>query len=246
MTITALQQKLDERIANYDLLSHPFYKAWSAGALTREDLIEYGRDYYHHVAAFPSYVAECLKRVTDPKIAVALRANMEDENGFTRSGQPQRAHADIWLDFVEGMGGSRDLNGHNAIPEIRALIEHFFRVAQDGKVEEALSAFYAYESQVPRIAQEKARGLREYYGADEKTCAYFRLHMAADVYHSQVWRSLLEHRVLQDSTAAATALDAAEITAQTLWQALDGVEERRQARCMIGKTMCGPPLLKVA
>ena len=71
------------------------------------------------------------------------------------------------------------------------MSEHFSRTAQQGSPEEAVATFYAYESQVPRVAQEKARGLRELYGADEKTYAYFTLHTTADVYHSGVWRQQL-------------------------------------------------------
>ena len=37
---------LDERIAHYDLLCHPYYKAWTAGELTRDDLRAYAGDYY--------------------------------------------------------------------------------------------------------------------------------------------------------------------------------------------------------
>ena len=46
-------RELDARVAKYDLLCHPFYKAWSEGQLTREDLREYALDYYEHVRAFP-------------------------------------------------------------------------------------------------------------------------------------------------------------------------------------------------
>ena len=55
-------QQLETRIAKYDLLSHPFYKAWSAGKLTKEDLRAYAQDYYHHVEAFPTYLAELAVR----------------------------------------------------------------------------------------------------------------------------------------------------------------------------------------
>ena len=54
MNTTDFFQQLDTRISKYDLLCHPFYKAWSEGKLTREDLREYAQDYYHHVEAFPS------------------------------------------------------------------------------------------------------------------------------------------------------------------------------------------------
>src|SRR5215468_5190341 len=41
MTSQEFAQELDTRIAKYDLLCHPFYKAWSEGKLTRSDLREY-------------------------------------------------------------------------------------------------------------------------------------------------------------------------------------------------------------
>jgi pyrroloquinoline-quinone synthase len=93
-----------------------------------------------------------------------------------------------------------------------------------------LAAFYAYESQVPRVAAEKARGLREMYGADEKTCAYFTLHTTADVYHSRVWKQLLGEAVTESPDAAERALSAAESAAKSLWAALDGIEAARLAR----------------
>jgi pyrroloquinoline-quinone synthase len=44
MTTEQFFEQLEARIANYDLLCHPFYRAWSVGELTREDLREYARD----------------------------------------------------------------------------------------------------------------------------------------------------------------------------------------------------------
>jgi len=221
--------RLDECIHKYDLLCHPFYKAWSAGELTRQDLREYADDYYHHVEAFPTYLAEFGIRLEEGDLRRAVLANMVDENGGDNSfGEPERSHAELWMDFVEGMGGGRWLP-RPAAPAIRSLISHFHDVASDGTPEEALAAFYAYESQVPRIAAEKDRGLRELYGANEKTRTYFTLHTTADVYHSQVWRKQLEKRVAANPEVAPKALVAAEAAAKALWTALDGIEARRQA-----------------
>ena len=58
MTNQEFLKQLDARIAQFDLLCHPFYKAWSAGELSRDDLREYAQDYYHQVTAFPTYLAE--------------------------------------------------------------------------------------------------------------------------------------------------------------------------------------------
>jgi len=229
MTTAEFFKELDTRIAKYDLLCHPFYKAWSAGRLTREDLREYAQDYYHHVEAFPSYLAALGVRLQDGELRRAVLANMCDEKGT----EPQRngsiPHSDLWLDFAEGMGSTRNLEWHQPVPEIRSLIRYFQYVASQGTPEEALAAFYAYECQVPRIASEKERGLRDMYGADDKTCGYFALHATADVYHSRVWRSQLEKRIEENPDAADAALDAAENAARMLWLALDGIDARRQA-----------------
>lgn len=223
--------QLEARIAKYDLLCHPFYKAWAAGELTRHDLREYAQDYYHHVEAFPSYLAALGMRLDEGELRRAVLANMCDEKGIEgESGRDLAPHAELWLDFAEGMGSTRKLQWHSPVPEIRQLVRHFHRVASEGTPEEALAAFYAYESEVPRIAQEKERGLRENYGADDKACGYFSLHATADVYHSRVWRKQLEKRVAANPETAAEALDAAEGAARALWTALDGIDARRRAR----------------
>jgi pyrroloquinoline-quinone synthase len=125
------------------------------------------------------------------------------------------------------MGARRDMSWHLPIAEIVELMRHFHTVASEGTPEEALAAFYAYESQVPRVAKEKERGLREMYGADDKTVGYFALHATADIFHSNVWRKQLEKRIAANPETAQAALDAAEKTAQLLWKALDGIEAAR-------------------
>jgi pyrroloquinoline-quinone synthase len=221
--------QLETVIAKYDLLCHPFYRAWAAGELTRDDLREYARQYYHHVEAFPCYLAELALRLDEGELRRAVLANMCDEKGTDASGNQSVPHAELWLDFAEGMGARRDMVLHLPVAEVRELIRYFHRVASEGTPEEALAAFYAYESQVPRVAKEKERGLREMYGADGKTCGYFALHATADIYHSNVWRQQLEKRLAANPEAVPAALSAAEQTAKLLWQALDGINAARMA-----------------
>jgi len=218
-------EQLEARIAKYDLLCHPFYQAWSEGKLTREDLREYARDYFHHVEAFPGYLAQFGIRLEEGDLRRAVLANMADEQG--RVGE--RPHSEMWLDFAQGIGARRERMGHIPIPEVKRLIAFFHRMASEGAPEEALAAFYAYESQVPRIAKEKARGLKEMYGADERTTAYFTLHTEADVHHARVWRQQLAREIESRPEAAEKALAAAENAAQALWHVLDGIEARRTA-----------------
>jgi len=82
---------------------------------------------------------------------------------------------------------------------------------------------------VPRVAKEKARGLKEMYGADARTCGYFTLHTTADVHHSNVWQQQLAKRLGSHPQVAEKALAAGENAAKALWHALDGIEARRMA-----------------
>jgi pyrroloquinoline-quinone synthase len=228
MNSTQFFEQLEASIARYDLLCHPFYKAWAAGELTRDDLREYARQYYPHVEAFPSYLAELALRLDEGELRRAVLANMCDEKGAGGGyGKDSVPHSELWLDFAEGMGARRDVRWHLPVAEVQELMGYFHRVASEGTPEEALAAFYVYESQVPRIAKEKERGLREMYGADDKTCGYFALHATADVHHSNIWRRQLENRIAANPETAQAALDAAESTAQLLWKALDGIEAKR-------------------
>ncbi|MGZ4814270.1 MAG: iron-containing redox enzyme family protein [Terriglobales bacterium] len=230
MQLQVFWSELEARVAKYDLLCHPFYQAWSAGTLTREDLRAYAADYYHHVAAFPAYLAALCSRLEDGELRRAVVANLADEEGL--DGNPASLpHSELWLDFAEGMGAPR----HGArtgepVTEVAELKAHFMLVAREASVPEALAAFYAYESQVPRVAKEKARGLREMYGADANACGYFTLHTTADVYHAKVWREQLSEAVANDEAAQQSALIAAENAARCLWRALDGIEGARLER----------------
>lgn len=229
MNSTEFLQQLDARIAKYDVLCHPFYKAWREGKLSRDDLRAYAQDYYPHVEAFPTYLAALGIRLDEGELRRAVLANMTDEKDAV-SGEPTPSHSDLWLDFAEGMGAQREMARHSPLPEIRDLMAFFHHVAGEGTPEEALAAFYAYESQVPRVAKEKARGLREKFGADKRTCGYFDLHTTADVYHSQVWREQLAKRLEAHPELAEKALAAGENAARALWRALDGIEARRTAQ----------------
>ena len=229
-------REFESRVAPYDLLCHPFYQAWAEGKLTREDLREYAAEYYHHVAAFPGYLSALAERLPQGELRQAVMGNFSDEMGLD---SPQaRPHHLLWLEFAEGMRANiPEVRQRKPIAELRDLIAAFCETARTGSAAEALATFYAYESQVPRIAKEKERGLREWYRAGDRTCAYFTLHRTADVGHSQVWREQLNRLLAEEPERATEALEAGARTAQALWRALDGIENRREQRAPQAKSV---------
>jgi pyrroloquinoline-quinone synthase len=221
--------RFEERIAQFNLLQHPFYQAWSKGDLTREDLREYAAEYWHHVSAFPTYLSALHSRLPDGEMRREVLRNLTEEEGVDSA--TARPHSDLWMDFAVSMGASRDeVVGRVVQPEMTALMTTFRELMQEGKASSAMTALYAYESKVPAIAATKAEGLAKHYATEGAAARYFTLHQTADVAHASVWRELIDRELASGSpTDEEAVLDAGERAAKALWVALDGVERRRCA-----------------
>jgi pyrroloquinoline-quinone synthase len=220
---------LDARVNRYDLLQHPYYQAWSAGELTKDDLREYAAEYWHHVSAFPAYLSALHSKLPDGKLRRVVLENLADEEGL-RDGRP---HSDLWMDFAKGMGAEETAVRERELgDETLALLKHF-RSAMTESPAAALAALYAYESRVPVIAKTKAEGLEKHYTTDATTRRYFTVHATADVYHARVWRDALTAELAARPEDTEAALSAAEDAAKALWATLDGVEKKRQERIAV-------------
>jgi pyrroloquinoline-quinone synthase len=224
-TNTEFWSRLEARISQYDLLQHPFYQAWSKGELTRTDLKEYAAEYWHHVSAFPSYLSALHAGMPDGEERREVLRNLAEEEGV--DAPLARPHSDLWMDFAEGMGATKnEVRGRAVQPEMTALIAQFRALMQE-KPAVAMAALYAYESRVPGIAKTKAEGLAAHYDTTGAPARYFTLHETADVHHASVWRELMNAQLAKEPEAAERALEVAEQAAKALWNALDGIERER-------------------
>lgn len=218
-------RRLDDLIASRSILRHPFYIAWQRGTLTREQLATYARVYYPHVAAFPRYLTATAATATDPQVRAALDENLHDEL------HEPKAHHELWLDFAAAVGADRD-DVAAAVPQAEAgqVVERFAGLAASGTAQ-GLAALYAYESQQPDVAAEKASGLKEHYGVtDPQALGYFAVHAATDVAHRAAEREALA-RCLDAGTPEQAILDAAGQALDGYWQLLDAVCEEAGIRC---------------
>src|SRR6478672_1406385 len=190
--------QIDKDIAAKHLLKHPFYLAWTRGELRREALADYAQQYYQHVAAFPTYLSAIHAKCDDQSTRKELLNNLIDEE----AGSPN--HPELWLNFAEGLGVSaRDAQNAEKWPETKNLIGTFRSVCRDGSTAQGLAALYAYESQIPAVAESKIDGLRRHYGIDSpRALAYFDVHIQADQEHSRVERDLLAYYVNETNAAA--------------------------------------------
>src|SRR6266566_266076 len=70
--------QIDNDIAYKHLLKHPFYLAWTRGELSKAALMDYARQYYHHVAAFPTYLSTVHAKCDDQAIRKQLLKKLID------------------------------------------------------------------------------------------------------------------------------------------------------------------------
>jgi pyrroloquinoline-quinone synthase len=215
-TASALD-RIDERIADRSLLLHPFYQAWTRGELPIPALRDYARQYYHHVAAFPTYLSALHSHTEDQQVRRQVLANLMDEE----AGSPN--HPELWLNFAEATGLSRDDASNDELwPETENLIRTFRRICRDGSVAQGLAALYAYESQIPSVAESKIKGLESFYGINTPSgLEYFRVHIEADREHSRVERELLASAL--DVSSLEEVTKAVDDALASLWNLLSAV-----------------------
>jgi len=205
-------------LEEHHLLKHPFYQLWTEGTLPKSALQEYTRQYFHQVLAFPQYLSAVHSQCPDLSARQEILANLAGEELGPDN------HPELWLRFAEGLGVSREEvlqstpNVHTA-----AAIDTQKQLSRELPWAAGLAVVWAYEKQVPVVAQEKIRGLQQHYGIeDARTLEFFQVHGVADEHHSRTEENLID----QWSTTpekSAQVLYAVRETARALNQILDGV-----------------------
>src|SRR5437764_9377676 len=182
---------IDNDIAAKHLLKHPFYLAWTRGELSREALADYARQYYHHVAAFPTYLSAVHAHCEDQSARKQLLNNLIDEE----AGSPN--HPELWLQFAASLNISRrDAKSAGQWPETKYLLQTFRSLCRDGSTADGLAVLYAYESQIPAICESKIDGLKKHYGfTDPKHYEYFSVHIEADREHAAAEQKMLREHI---------------------------------------------------
>ena len=216
---------IDQQIAAKHLLTHPFYLAWTRGELSKEALKDYAQQYYHHVAAFPTYLSAVHAKCEDQPTRREVLQNLIDEE----AGNPN--HPELWLQFAEKLGASNEeVRATEKQPETTALIDTFRSVCANGETAEGLAALYAYESQIPTVSESKIDGLKKHYGmTDPKSFEYFSVHVQADREHSAAEREMLEQHV--NDTNAPAVKESVDRVLNALWNLLSGVCHRHAIAC---------------
>ncbi|HEY2626917.1 MAG TPA: CADD family putative folate metabolism protein [Candidatus Udaeobacter sp.] len=212
--------KIDNDIADKHLLKHPFYLAWTRGELSLKALADYAQQYYHHVAAFLTYLSAVHAKCDDQATRKQLLFNLIDEE----AGSPN--HPELWLKFAEGIRISDlDVPSIEKQPETKNLIDTFRSVCRDRPTAEGLAALYAYESQISAICESKIDGLKKHYGFNNpEHYRYFSVHIKADREHAAAERKMLSSYI--DNYNFESVKASVNRVLDALWEMLSGVSRR--------------------
>jgi pyrroloquinoline-quinone synthase len=212
-----LLERIDTMIDERHLLGHSFYRKWVAGTLPMDSLKEYARQYYAFESTFPRFLSSLHARSDQADVRRALLDNLWDEEHGDAN------HAELWLRFAEGLGVDRaDVLGADRSDRTMALVDTYWQLCREAPVAAGVAAVYAYERQVPQVAQAKIDGLRiRYEIEDGRTLEFFDLHSSLDVEHSEAERRMLAGTNGDEQDAAVQGAGAA---LEAWWGFLDGVD----------------------
>jgi len=218
LTSAEFENSLVGAVAEYAMLKHPFYQAWSEGKLSKSVLAEYAKQYYAHVRAFPTYVSAVHSRCEDLETRKMLLENLVEEEGGNEN------HPELWLRFAESLGVARqDAKDAALLPATKASVASLKSLTQSTDYREGMAALFAYESQIPEVARTKREGLKSFYGIDEeRAVSFFRVHEGIDVLHQQIEKQILTE-TCETADAQRRAIATAGESAKALWAFLDGV-----------------------
>ncbi len=174
---------LDPLIASMSLLKHPFYRKWSKGELTLDDLRCYAKEYFSLVEHIPGIVARVCVRAEG-------RIPTSDITKIERNVAEEQEHVALWKRFAGSLGiSAEELAAHEASEGVQTAVRGLEKLAESS-FEAGVIALYALERELPAIAQTKKEGLLRFYGLTTADAhAYFDEHMKEER-HLDVWRAI--------------------------------------------------------
>ncbi len=219
---------LREKLKQYHLLSHDFYKHyWTEGKLKRDNLADYAKQYYWQERNFVECLENLKQKLTkNSPIYNVVEENLEDEKGKQNE---KTSHINLWLDFAKEFSVSKsDIESENMNIETRLLIETFKILVSDSE-ESAIGTFYAYEYQIPEIAKSKIEGLIKHYNvSSQESLSFFRVHMISDVWHTEQWESIINN-FNEDQKEIFS--NSAKLASKALFTFLDGMMNKCKLGC---------------
>jgi len=182
--MTELIYKIDQAVEEMSLLKHPFYRMWSNGELSLNQLQGYSLEYFQLVKMVPEMVNRVKLNLQESKLKSIVEESQKEES----------SHIEPWIRFANSIGVKReqllnytcDGNTKNAVISLLELTQN--------SLHEGMCAMYAYELELPKISRSKIDGLNKFYNiSSADSTNYFEIHEEADIRHADIWRRMIKN-----------------------------------------------------
>ena len=88
-TRTSLINEIENAVTERSLLKHPFYQAWSAGTLTKQQLAGYAKEYYWAARNVP-HVMDAIKKNAPENLSKRMRSIFTEQAKEEKTGAHER------------------------------------------------------------------------------------------------------------------------------------------------------------
>ncbi len=174
------------KMANHPFKTHPFFDRLERGEVPKPLVQAWVQQFYPWLASVPIAMAErfsnCSWEPGNDRYRRMILDQLVEEAGDPKGKEP--GHPELWLRFCEGIGVPRaEVQGAPLLPSTMVAIDDFLYTNR-------INTFYvsAAGSSEPPNVELCARLLpafRKHYHVPEENLEYYRLHVTADVEHSE-------------------------------------------------------------
>jgi len=208
-----IEAALRARLRGRWLLDHPFYRRWTAGEVSIEELRAYAAQYRHFEAMVPSHLRAVARSADQPALREQALRNLDDEAGTTPT------HLELFERFASAIGAPAHAEPSAAMTR---LLDTYRATTRAGAAA-GFAALLAYELQAPEVSATKAEGLRCHHNLDGDALGFWDVHASLDAEHAG-WAL---DALARSDAAVATVVAAAGAAADAWWAFLDEREAVR-------------------
>jgi len=205
---------IEKEIKQRHMLDHPFYKAWTMGKLTKDELIDYLKQYYYVESIFPRVMSALHSNTPDAKMRQKMLENLNEEE------LGKNNHVAQFMKFCkDGFGVTEeDIKATPPNVETVHLIEMLKKASSARDIREGLAAMVVYKQQVSDVAKTKIDGLMEYYGiSDKEALKFYETHAIENTSYHEMLDNYIESNDQQ------VVITTVRQIRDSFWEFLDGV-----------------------
>lgn len=177
---------------------HPLRKLLLTGVLTKEQLSGWAKNQFHEFSHIHRFFGIRYQKCPIRSLRRMLLENMVEEEGEDLFGGKYPSHAELWLQFAEGLGVSRqEMLSYEPLPGVRAALEMYVQLVQRSHWAVAIGTGLVFEGEGPKRMADERKALETHYPwIPSESLDFFRAHEYHDEGHGEFVVEVIKEHVL--------------------------------------------------